>query len=583
MAGRRQARRRLLLSEAEVDVLLGKLRDQAIELSADDRLKLTGLVESFAHVVELAAAGRTSEIARLLGIRPDRRAASAEGEMASPSGTASTSEPPSASGDEGLPGRPDAPAAGHSEAAEEASEPARSNHGRRGPAGFGRLLTAHHHHTSLHAGDACPDCRCGRVYKYRPDEFTTISGQAPLVATRHVVDTLRCSLCSSVFKAPLPAALIDDGVEERPLYARSAVAMVVYYRFFAGVPMHRQDRLQRALGVPVPDSSIWDMCERFADVARPVVRALHAAAADARVFYGDDTGATILDTRSKVKKNRKTGEDERRTGCHTTGIIAVTDEDRAITLFATGIHHTGEVMDLVVGTRDPSRPPPVFMGDCIASNTVTTAVVIYAGCNAHAVRRFKALIERYPAEAGFALERYGAIFDHEAHCRKHEIVGEARRQHHDTHSRPLLRQIIEHGDDLLEQRKMEPSSDLAAAYAFVRNNERRLSAFARHPYAPLDNNRCERELKLAIQLRDTARFFRNAIGAGVADVTLTLGATALNAEVNLPEYFTALLRNADDVRRHPRRWLPWCHAERLREIDAANVHGPDPPTANLSS
>src|SRR5262249_3601847 len=106
-------------------------------------------------------------------------------------------------------------------------------------------------------------------------------------------DTLwtRCSATfARAFQGPLPEDLEHDGIPERPLYSFSAVAMVATYRFFAGLPMHRQDRLQRALGVEVPDASIWDMCERLADVMRPINRALHALAKDAVLFFGDDTG-----------------------------------------------------------------------------------------------------------------------------------------------------------------------------------------------------------------------------------------------------------------------------------------------------
>lgn len=142
-------------------------------------------------------------------------------------------------------------------------------------------------------------------------------------------------------------------------------------------------------------------------------------------------------------------------------------------------------------------------------------------------------------------------------------MGEARRDYHEQHSRPHLRAICELGDDLIEARKMEPNSDLAAAFSYVKENERRLSEFSRHPGAPLDNNRCERELKLCIQLRDTARVFRNAVGSGVADNILTLGATSTAAGVNLPEYYAALLRNRAEVRAHPEDWLPWRYRERL--------------------
>ena len=75
-------------------------------------------------------------------------------------------------------------------------------------------------------------------------------------------------------------------------------------------------------------------------------------------------------------------------------------------------------------------------------------------------------------------------------------------------------------------------------------NERRLSAFARHPNAPIDNNRVERALRVSVRLRETTHFFRNAVGAGVADTILTVGATALNEKVNLFDYFVALQRHA---------------------------------------
>ncbi len=56
-----------LVSEAAVDALLVKL--QADEpITAPERRQLAGIVQSFAHIVELVAAGQTARIATLLGI-----------------------------------------------------------------------------------------------------------------------------------------------------------------------------------------------------------------------------------------------------------------------------------------------------------------------------------------------------------------------------------------------------------------------------------------------------------------------------------------------------------------------------------
>lgn len=56
-----------MVSEAQVDALLAKLRAEDGAFTRDERSQLAGIVESFAHVVELAASGRTSEIGRFQG------------------------------------------------------------------------------------------------------------------------------------------------------------------------------------------------------------------------------------------------------------------------------------------------------------------------------------------------------------------------------------------------------------------------------------------------------------------------------------------------------------------------------------
>lgn len=589
--GRRETTRRSkhrLLEESEVEELQSKLRAGARERLTDSELSaLAGIVETWRHLIEVAGRRESGmrEIRRILGVRNvrDRNDSASGGGVP---GEESQTEPESPAASEAIAADPvESPAGSSEDDAKPSPGPAssesapkdlngrkRHRHGRRSKDAFKRLEYTHHPHTALASGSTCPDCGRGHVYVAPPSEFTTIRGQAPLVAMRHVVDVLRCSLCKKSFKAPLPDELIEDGVEERPLYTFSAASMVTTQRFFAGLPMHRQGALQKALGVPVPDSSIWDMCERVSNALRPIARELHRRAACSLVFYGDDTGAKILDQRTALKKSRSTGKEEIRTGCHTTCVIGVGADDRAVTLFMTGIHHTGEVMDLILAQRDASLPIPVFMSDCLASNTVTVTPVVYAGCNSHAVRRFKDLVERYPEHAQFALSRYGLIFDNEARCRELGLDPRARRDLHQQHSRHLVREICEHGADLVEQRKMEPSSDIGAAYAYVIENERRLTTFARYENAPLENNRCERELRICVRLRETARFFRNSVGASVADTVLTVGATALAAEIELPDYFTAAQRYASDVRDHPELWVPWAYKDRVRDLKNRTEH-----------
>ena len=561
-AGQRSQLKHKLLSEQAVDALLDKLRARgAQELTEDDYETLAGVVQTWAHLTELCGRKTASirEIRRVLGLAGPR-----EPSVDTPSSAGDESEVESTGGGEGNHERNEPDDPGEDLACADTTKN-RNPHGRRSDKDFEQLEEVHHAHVTLHSGDTCPGCLRGRVYKYRPSEFTTISGRSPLVATRHTVDALQCNLCKEVFRPPLPAALLADGVGGLVLYTYSAVAMVCILRCFGGLPMHRQDRLQRALRVPVPDASIWDMHERLAAAMRPVWRYLVTQSANAPLFFGDDTGATILSSRTKVRVNRKTGELQVRTGCHTTCVIATVEGGRAAVLFFTGIHHTGEIMDVIVADRDPALPPPIFMGDCIESNSVTTATVYYAGCNAHAIRYFKELAGRYPEHADYVLERYRKIYDNEDHCVESELSAEARCDYHREHSRPLLREIAEYGEELFEKRIVEPNSDLGEALEYVIGNERRLSAFARHPGAPLDNNKVERALRTSVRLRETTHFFRNPVGAGVADTILTVGATALHTGVNLFEYFVDLQRHVEEVRADPAAWVPWHYKARWRQ------------------
>jgi hypothetical protein len=62
------------------------------------------------------------------------------------------------------------------------------------------------------------------------------------------------------------------------------------------------------------------------------------------------------------------------------------------------------------------------------------------------------------------------------------------------------------------------------------------------------------------------RFFRNAVGAGVADAILAVGATAQAGSVNLFDYFVALQRHQRDVREHSDEWVPCHYAPRVRQL-----------------
>ena len=572
---------------SRVQSMLLKLRAGAA-LASDELSLLADIVESWAHLSERAQRFDLSlaDLRRMLGVlgRPPRDGASdsdpagTSGAGSDADGTCSLPDVPAGSSQGG-----DAPAAEPEPTAAEApadkpkEPPSRDAHGRRDEAKLGCLRHQHHRHPDWSVGCLCPTCHRGRLYQFFPRSFVSITGQAPLVACHHEVDRLQCNVCGEVFEAPLPDDLVNDGVGTGWLYSYSAHSTVVLFKYLGVVPWHRQQTLQGAMGVRVPDACMWDMCETLSNIAAPVVRVLAHLAGNAPLLYGDDTTAAIFGLTSQIKIERSTGKQVERTGCHTTAVIGRDMDGRHIAVFRVGIQHSGELLDELLAKRLPGLPRPLVMGDAASTNAVTVCPVYLCGCNAHALRRFKELESKHPLELAPLLDAYRRVYKNDAHTRAEDMSDEVRLAYHRQHSRPIFIEMCRDAQALLDEHKVEPNSKLGSALDYLLNHQRSLSAFFRLRGAPMDNNLLERELRLPVRLRDGAPLFRSTVGAAVAAGLWTLLVTTILNKINAFEYLNALQRHQDDVKSHPSLWLPWNFQRRVDELGRQPRTGPAPP------
>jgi transposase len=438
--------------------------------------------------------------------------------------------------------------------------PARDEHGRTHPnqypgAGCRDLTHPEHCH-----GDQCPECARGRLYE-RIRSFLSISGQPSYEANVNRVHELQCNFCDAVVKPPIPQELAADGVGTGRRYTNSAAAVTVLEKFLAGTPWHRLEMLQGAYGIVVPDSSMFDMCERVANIAAPVVKVLMRFAANRPVLHADDTGVLILVLRTALRPDRKTGVLVERTGSHTTCILAPGESD--IVLYFSGIHHAGEMLDRVLLHRDSHLPPPIVMTDGLAANSVTVCEVVAANCNSHAMRKFKDIKDKYPAEYARVASFYKVIFDNDRATRG--MPPDERLRFHQEHSQTAFDQLVEYLKDL----DPEPNGDLGKACKYFLNRVEALGRFLVVAGAPLDNNNDERQMRPPVRIRDASRFHRNSAGSGIAAVLLSTIVTALAAGINVFNYLVALQRYAADVAENPERWVPWRYCERIAELEVS--------------
>jgi hypothetical protein len=460
-------------------------------------------------------------------------------------------------------GAPGPGASPSTEAGPGAAGAPRPGHGRRAAAAYTGANTVPIAHPSLQRGECCPGCIKGKIYRLaEPAALVRITGMAPLGATVYECERWRCNLCGEVFTAPAP-----EGVGEAK-YDATATSMVGLLKYGCGLPFHRIEILQRAMRIPLPAATQWQLVREALPELVPVWDELLRQAAQGEVLYNDDTTMKVLALSAEQRRAAAADDQtEARTGVFTSGIVATRSGQR-IALFFTGRQHAGENLAEVLAQRAADLAPPIQMCDALATNTAGDFDTLLARCLAHARRRFVEVVENFPAEVQHVLETLREVYHTDARARERALSPEERLHLHQTESGPLMAGLETWLRQQLDGHLVEPNSGLGAAITYMLKHWATLTLFLRAPGAPLDNNICERALKKAILHRKNALFYKTLNGARVGDVFMSLIHTAELNGIAPFEYLVALQRHPQHVALDPSEWLPWTYDATLTELRA---------------
>lgn len=443
----------------------------------------------------------------------------------------------------------------------------RKGHGRNGSAAYTGADRIKISHTELKHGDRCPECEKGNVYdQKKPACLIRITGMAPINADVYECDRLRCNGCGKVFTAEAP-----EGACEKK-YDESVTAMVALFKYGAGVPFNRLEKLQAGMGIPLPSGTQWDLINASVEQVEPAYVKLVYLAAQGKVLHNDDTTMKILnyDTEALAEERE---EKRKRTGVFTTGIISESENHR-IALFFTGRNHAGENLAKVLKHREENLSNPIQMCDALSRNTTGEFKTILGNCLAHARRRFVEVVGNFSEECERVLETLRDVYHNDEISRTRGDTPEERLHFHQTESTPLMEELEEWLEEQIDQKKVEPNSTLGDAIGYMQNHWNELTLFLREPGVPLDNNICERGLKKAILHRKNSYFFKTENGARVGDMYMSLIHTAELNDENPFEYLVALQRHSNKLKENPAAWMPW----NFRASLAACTSGSDPPS-----
>jgi transposase len=433
----------------------------------------------------------------------------------------------------------------------DADKPPSKGHGRHGAKDYVGATRTQVAHDTLRAGERCPECKKGKLYKLaEPKVIVRVTGGPPLQAHVWEIERLRCNLCSEIFTAKTPS-----GVEGDEKYDATAASMIGLLRYGSGLPFNRLEGLQEDLGVPLPASTQWDLVEACAKALEPAFEELVRQAAQGEVLHNDDTSMEILALRAWLR-DRPVDEDDGRTGIFTSGIVARVGE-RKLVLFFTGPQHAGENLTKLLQSRAQGSPPPIQMCDGLSRNLPKQFAVVLSNCLVHGRRQFVNIIDNFPMECRHVLEALREVYHNDAAAKKETMSPAQRLLHHQTHSGPVMAALEQWSKAQIDERKTEPNSGLGKAINYLLKRWDALTLFLRVPGAPLDNNLCERALKQAIVHRKNSLFYKTENGAHVGDVFMSLIHTAQLCGANPFDYLTAIQRRADDVAKNPADWMPW--------------------------
>lgn len=431
-------------------------------------------------------------------------------------------------------------------------------HGRIKAAAYQGAKVIEVEHPDLNRGDACPQEYCdGRLYELSdPGVMLQVTGAPSATATHYQLQKLRCTVCEMIFTAPLP-----EGVEDVK-YTNSLIAMLMINKYFMSVPLYRQETLQSYLGVPLPASTQWDLMAQQEEVLEALYHAFEWDAAQGKGISIDDTKARILE---QIAKNKKAQKKKDKASCYTTGIVSA-HEDHMTYIFVTDNQTAGKSAAPFLRLRNPELPTPYVMCDALTANipeSISKDLYILCYCLTHARRQFYELPDGYDDLAEEVMGLIGKIYDNESETKK--MSAQERLAYHQKHSAPLMEELRTY---LLKQEKeFEPNGVAGAAIHYVLNRWTELTQFLRHAYVPLDTNLTERALKLIIQVRKTAMFYKTLKSAKIASYIQTALYSAAQNDFNPYEYMKAVLDNKEAVLKNPDQWLPWRYQATLAGLE----------------
>ena len=181
----------------------------------------------------------------------------------------------------------------------------------------------------------------------------------------------------------------------------------------------------------------------------------------------------------------------------------------------------------------------------------------------------------FPEECRHVLESLREVYRFDAETKAQKMDPAARLAYHQTHSAPVMAELKAWLREKIDGQHVEPNSGLGKAINYLLKHWEPLTLFLRQAGAPLDNNRCEQALKMAIMHRKNSLSYKTPNGARIGDMFMSLIHTCRLNRVSPFAYLLALANHPNEVLAQPSAWLPWNYPPAAALDPPGRPSGPD--------
>jgi len=391
-----------------------------------------------------------------------------------------------------------------------------------------QLVTRRIEHKVREDQKTCPKCGGHDFSPLGDGLMTELYELVPAVVERqlHVQEKLRCRCGETVITADGPTKVFDKARVGPTFMAQVAVSKCA-----DALPLYRQAKGYRRVGVQVDDSTLGDYFHRTAEITKPVSDRLLEVVAQKEIVLADETTQRVL-----AKGKTRTA--------WLWSFIGRDEADRELIAYVFAKSRSGET-------------PVAVLGDTLGKLVVDgykgyDGVTIpgrreRAGCIAHVRRKFFDAKSSAAEPAQRAMDFILDVYRIERTALDADLLGtDEHLEMRQTASKAVMEEFKAWLD--AEQPRHPPKGPMGTAIGYALGQWKALTLFLTDPHLPIDNNASERALRIAALGRKNFLFVgTNEAGENLAGLYSLIATCEANG-VNPVDYLADILVR---VQSHP--------------------------------